>query len=316
LPPTVPLAVAAPAALASFAYLNAKASLFYDWHTLGSGIGAQIRCAIKEKRDRLSLIYVLEEHAKGKLANEVFLVFEGRQWTYKETYETALKYGTWFKTKFGVKSKEVVAMDFMNGEKFLFVWFGLWSIGAKPAFLNYNLTGKALAHCIGVSTARLVLVDPEFQNNIPQEVRDELSSIKFEIFTPELEAEVMCTEAVRVEDSELSENLAQNMAILIYTSGTTGLPKPAIVSWRKVVLSIYLFPEWMGFTKKDNFYTVSIPLSTTLSLTNSYSACRFITHLPLFWVCARPFVLAQHSSLARSSPPRPSGKTCDQTMLP
>jgi acyl-CoA synthetase (AMP-forming)/AMP-acid ligase II len=255
---TVPLAVAAPAALATFAYLNAKASLFYDWNILGSGIGAQIRCAIKEKRDKLNLFYVLEEHAKGKLANKVFIVFEGRKWTFKETYEAALKYGTWFKTKYGVKSKEVVAMDFMNGEKFLFVWFGLWSIGAKPAFINYNLTGKALAHCIGVSTTRLILVDPEVQGNITQEVRDDLPNVKFEIFTPDLEAEVIATNAVRVEDSELSETLAQNMAILIYTSGTTGLPKPAIVSWRKVVLSSYLFPNWMGFTKDDNFYTVSL----------------------------------------------------------
>ena len=53
---TVPLAVTAPAALASFAYLNARASLFYDWHTLGSAISGQIRCAIKEKREQQKFI--------------------------------------------------------------------------------------------------------------------------------------------------------------------------------------------------------------------------------------------------------------------
>lgn len=277
----VPLAVAAPAAAAGLAYLNAKASLFYDFRTLGSGIGGQIRCAIKEKRDKLNLFYVIEEHAKGKLANEVFIVFEGKKWTFKETYDAALKYGTWFKTKYGVKSKEVVAMDFMNGEKFLFVWFGLWSIGAKPAFINYNLTGKALAHCINVSTTRLILVDPQVQDKVTQEVRDELPKVQFEFFTADLEAEVMSTEAVRVADSELTETLAQNMAILIYTSGTTGLPKPAIVSWRKVVISSYLIPNWMGFTKKDNFYTVSLLVPAPLSFTNSCSACHFITRQPL-----------------------------------
>lgn len=254
---TVPLALSVPAAAAGLAYLNARTSLFYDWQTIGNGIGAQIRCAIKEKKDRLNGFYVLEDHAKGKLANNVFLIYEGKQWTYKETYEIALKYGTWFKTKYGIKSKEVVAMDFMNSEKFIFIWFGLWAIGARPAFINYNLTGKALTHCVGVSTSRLLLVDPQVQDNVTQEVRDELSNVQFEILTPDLEAEVMSTDGIRVPDSERSETLGQNMAILIYTSGTTGLPKGAIVSWRKVVITMYLFPNWMGFTSKDVFYTVS-----------------------------------------------------------
>ena len=124
-----------------------------------------------EKKDRLSTFYILEEHAKGKLANKVFLIYEGKQWTYKETYENALKYGTWLKTKYGVKSKEIVAMDFMNSDKFIFLWFGLWAIGAKPAFINYNLTGKALAHCVNVSTSRLLFVDPQVLENVTQEVR-------------------------------------------------------------------------------------------------------------------------------------------------
>lgn len=213
---------------------------------------------MREKKDRLNGFYFLEEHANGKLANELFLIHEGKQWTYKETYEIALKYGTWFKTKYGIKSKEIVAMDFMNGEKFIFVWFGLWAIGAKPAFINYNLTGKALTHCVGVSTSRLLLIDPQVQHNVTQDARDELPNVDFQIFTPELEAEVMSTAAVREPDSERSETLAQNLAVLIYTSGTTGLPKGAVVSWRKMLVSMWLFPDWMGFKSKDVFYTVSL----------------------------------------------------------
>lgn len=275
---TVPLSLAAPAAVAGLAYLNARTSLFYDWQTLGSLLEGQIRCALRQKKDNLNLFYVLEEHAKGKLANNTFLVFEGRRWTYKETYEMALQYGTWFKTKYGIKSKEIVAMDFMNGDKFLFIWLGLWSIGAKPAFINYNLTGKALAHCIRVSTTRLAMIDPQIQGNVTPEVRDELPTVQFEIFTPELESEVAATEGVRVENSERSEDLAQNMAMLVYTSGTTGLPKPAIVSWSKISISSYLFPGWLGFTNKDVFYTVSRVPQIPPALTNfaEYASLSFL----------------------------------------
>lgn len=114
-------------------------------------------------------------------------------------------------------------MDFMNSEKFIFLWLGLWAIGAKPAFINYNLTGKALAHCIRVSTTRLVLVDLEIEHNVTQEVKDELSRVQFETFSPELEAEAMTTKGVREDDAVRAEDKASNMAILIYTSGCVSL---------------------------------------------------------------------------------------------
>lgn len=46
-----------------------------------------------------------------------------------------------------------------NSPDFAFAWVGLLAIGAAPAMINYNLTGKALLGCIEISTAKLVLVD-------------------------------------------------------------------------------------------------------------------------------------------------------------
>jgi acyl-coenzyme A synthetase/AMP-(fatty) acid ligase len=151
---------------------------------------------------------------------------------------------------------EVVAMDFMNSDTFVFLWFGLWSIGAKPAFINYNLAEKALAHCIKVSTARLALIDVNVQGNITQDMQNELPNVQFCIFSSDLEAEVMSTHGVREPDTCRSEKKAEDMAALIYTSGTTGLPKPAVVSWAKANVASVLIPKWMGFTKSDVFYTV------------------------------------------------------------
>lgn len=216
---------------------------------------------LKERWDRLSLFYTLENHAQGKWANEVFLIFEGRQWTFKETYETVLKYGTWFKKNYDVKPKQIVAMDFMNSEKFIFVWFGLWSIGAKPAFINYNLTGKALTHCIRACTTRLILIDTQVQDAVGADVRAELPGVEFVVFTPELEAEVEATEAIRAPDWTRSEDKAQNMAKLVFTSGTTGLPKPAIVSWTKCNVGSMLFPSWTSLARPDIYYTVREPLT-------------------------------------------------------
>lgn len=254
---TVPLSLAAPAATAGLAYLSAKTNFAIDYRTVGSSIKARFWTAMKERRDRLNLFYTLEDYAKGKLANEVFLIFEGRQWTYLETYTTVLRYGTWLQKKHGVKPKQIVAMDFLNSEKFIFIWFGLWSFGAKPAFINYNLSGKPLEHCIRVSTTSLILVDPEVAELVTPDIRNALPNVEFVLFSPDVEAEVMATEGIRAPDSTRSEEKSENMAKLVFTSGTTGLPKPAIVSWMKINVASLLVPKWSSFGRGDIFYTVS-----------------------------------------------------------
>ncbi|OBT50608.1 hypothetical protein VE04_08245 [Pseudogymnoascus sp. 24MN13] len=255
-----PLSVAVPAAAAALAYLNAKGNVGYDYHMVSSFLSAVFRGKWRQFKGRLSLFYILEEAALNpKTANNVYLIFEGRQWTYKQFYGMALKYGTWLKEHHGGKAQAIVAMEFGNSEKFMFMWFGLWAIGARPAFLNYNLTGKALAHCVKVSTARLVVVDPQFSDNITDDLKSDLPGVEFVIFSPDVEAKAECIEPIRSPDEDRFEDKEQNMAILIYTSGTTGLPKPAIVSWIKCIVSSAFPGKWLSLKHPDIFYT-SMPL--------------------------------------------------------
>ncbi|KAJ4990378.1 long-chain fatty acid [Stagonosporopsis vannaccii] len=158
----LPLAI--PAAAAGLAYLNARHGISYDWPMLSSFIPATIGIIRAERRDQLNVFYELEALAQGPRADHPWIIFHGETWTYKQAYDTVLRYGTWLTSK-GVQSGEIVAMDFVNSETFIWIWFGLWSIGAKPAFINYNLTGKSLIHTIKTSTARLVLVDEESKGN-------------------------------------------------------------------------------------------------------------------------------------------------------
>lgn len=250
--------------MATAAYLNARTSFSYDVRLIKSAVKSQLINAIREKRDRLNLFYTLESHALGKQANSVFIIFEGNQYTYKETYDIVLKYGTWLKAKHNIKPKEVVVMDFMNSATFVFVWFGIWAIGAKPAFINYNLTGKALTHCVTSSTARLFLVDAELQGNVDDVVRTTLTGVQIEVMTTEVQGDIMSTVGVREPDAVRSEDKSQNMAALIFTSGTTGLPKPAIVSWTKTNVASVLVPTWASFEKSDIFYTASISMSSIM----------------------------------------------------
>lgn len=274
--PSAPLAVTVPAIAAGLAYLNAKGAVGYDYHLVTSFLSGDFRARWRELKDRISLFYILEEAALNPTtADRVYLIFEGRSWTYKQTYGMALKYGTWLKTHHDVKPKEIVAMEFANSEIFMFMWLGLWAIGARPAFLNYNLTGKALGHCVKVSTARLVIVDPAFEESITDELKGDLPGVEFVTFKPEIEARAESIEPVRSPDQDRSEDKTRNIALLIYTSGTTGLPKPAIVSWLKCIIISEFSHRWMGLKHPDIFYTVSLVAKKSSHYPNNYSVCPY-----------------------------------------
>ncbi|OAX78727.1 hypothetical protein ACJ72_06965, partial [Emergomyces africanus] len=160
----IPLSLAVPAAAASVAYLDARWGVSTDLSVMSALFRSSISRLLAERRDQCNLFYTLERNALDKrTANHPALIYDKQTWTFRELYTTSLRYGTWFKTKYGIKTGDVVAMDFMNSSAFVFMWMGLWSIGAIPAFINYNLAKNSLAHCVKVSTAHIIFVERELQ---------------------------------------------------------------------------------------------------------------------------------------------------------
>lgn len=226
-----------------------------------------MRSSFAERGDRLNAFYILETHALAPAtADKEFLVCNGRSWTFHETYTMALRYAAWFRRVHNVRRKEIVAIDSMNSSNFLFMVLGLWSIGAVPALINYNLTGKPLAHSVRASTAKLLIVDEEVRNCFPPEqlksfassdFRDGKGPVQVVFMTSDVEAQVLEMEAMREDDKVRGGLVPRDMAMLIYTSGTTGLPKPAIVSWKKCWAGGLFFGDWIRLNPSDRFFTVS-----------------------------------------------------------
>lgn len=264
-----PLAIAAPALLAGAAWLNAKTQFSYDLRLVASLTRAGLTVRLNEKLDRVNLFYCLEKHATTRnTSDRSFIVFNGKEWTFKEVYDIVLRYGTWLKKTLAIAPGDVVAIDFMNSAHFVFIWLALWSLGARPAFINYNLMGKPLLHCIKTSTARVVLVDEKCKAQFTPEVLEAVTSPKFRdgkgpvevvFFSEVLEQQILAEEGKREPDSVRSGVEAHEMASLMFTSGTTGLPKAAIVSWYKSTVG-GKFASLMMTKPNDRFYTVGLSL--------------------------------------------------------
>jgi acyl-coenzyme A synthetase/AMP-(fatty) acid ligase len=95
-------------------------------------------------------------------------------YTWAETYANACRYAQ-FMLQRGVQPGKLVAQYMMNRPEFLFVHLGSWSIGSAPAWINYNLAGDALVHCLKVAEAKVIIVDEdEGCRQRIEEVRDRL----------------------------------------------------------------------------------------------------------------------------------------------
>lgn len=254
------------ATLPALSYLDAKYLLSHDLRLIRSFLTSTLEQAIYEKRDRLSLYYLLETVALSPtpaLRDRPFLIYEGTTWSYKEAYDMILRYATWLKERYNIKKGEIVALDFTNKPALIWVWYGLWAIGAKPAMINYNLSGERLLHCVKTSSARLVLVDGEVRGVLEGEEGEKTRKLletdgmerEVVIFDEATERVVGTWRAVRPGDEERGGEKLHNMAMLIYTSGTTGMPKPAIISFQKLHFGAGFASRYICLKSTDVYYT-------------------------------------------------------------
>lgn len=250
--------IAGPALVGAAAYINARCQVYYDLHMLKSILPTVTRSAWWKLRGRLNTFYRLEALATSKSSkNRVFLRFEDQVYTHEQSYDTVLRYSAWLKEHHRIKKGELVALDFQNTDTLIFLLFAVWSLGAIPALINYNLSGSPLEHCVQRSGARLVLVDPVVAANVGDDVQSNLADVKFEIVTPALEAQMLSSDPIRPPDDQREDAMPDDMGALVFTSGTTGLPKAAIVSWAKILVVGGFTSRFIGTRSTDVYYTVS-----------------------------------------------------------
>jgi len=179
-----------------------------------------------ERRERLSPFYCIENHALSPADRDrPYLIYQGREYSYKETYELALKYAAWLRERFNVQKNEIIALDFMNKPAMVWIVLGLWALGAKPALINYNLDGDRLVHCVKISTARLLFIDVEVKKVLEgaegEETRRKLETAgtnrEIVIFDEATERVVETWRGFRPGDEERNGFKLPDMAMLIYT---------------------------------------------------------------------------------------------------
>ncbi|KAI1337140.1 fatty-acyl-CoA synthase [Xylariaceae sp. FL0016] len=203
---------------------------------------------------RILMYHTFEDRAASQQKDDLFLIFEDRQWTYKEFFEALQPVGNWLLKDLGIQKGEVVAVDGTNSPEYLMLWFALEAIGACPAFLNCNLTAKPLVHSIKLSGARYVLADTDIRDLIaPVEEQLAAESVRTVYYNEDIVKTFKDTEKLpkpRQQGLDL-----MGMSSLMYTSGTTGLPKGVIIGRMRELTILHSTQRYLGLKPGDRMYT-------------------------------------------------------------
>jgi len=84
----------------------------------------------------------------AKCPDKVAIIFEDRKMTFRELEELSNKIANLLLASTSLKKGDSMALFLENCPEFIAVYLALSKIGVTAAFINCNLRGKSLAHCI------------------------------------------------------------------------------------------------------------------------------------------------------------------------
>ncbi|KLJ12155.1 hypothetical protein EMPG_09583 [Blastomyces silverae] len=255
--PLTKIAASVAGALAATAYLDAKYLVRHDLS--GGSISAQAKDALqflteRWKQDKTLIYHCLEAHARGENQNNIFLVFEGRTWTFKQFFDDVHRVGNWLMSDLGVQRGELVALDGGNSPEYLLLWFGLESIAACPSFINCNLTAAPLVYCVKLCKARYLLADRETEHLV-QPCEEELKEANVQTIYYDSEFIASLKNSTPTPDSRRAGIRMEDLASLIYTSGTTGFPKATNMVRRKELTTARGVWKYLDLKPGTKMYT-------------------------------------------------------------
>ncbi|WP_336046867.1 long-chain-fatty-acid--CoA ligase [Solibacillus ferritrahens] len=216
--------------------------------------------------------------AYESLPNKVAIHFMGRELTYKELYESAMKFANYLRS-LGVEKGDRVAIMLPNCPQAVIAYYGTMYAGGIVVQTNPLYTERELQYQMADSGAKVILVmdilyprvmkimnETSIENVIVTGIKDYLPFPKNLIYpfiqkkqygfsvkvehsgTNHLFTEVM--KMAKMDKIELDFDFENDLALLQYTGGTTGYPKGVMLTHKNLIANTMMCDAWMYKCKK------------------------------------------------------------------
>ncbi|MBN1470422.1 MAG: AMP-binding protein [Syntrophaceae bacterium] len=219
----------------------------------------------KEIIEDMSWAELIEEKAR-KYGDRTFLIFEDREFTFRQMDENANKVAN-FLLKLGAGKGKGIAIIMGNCPQYLDVFIGSQKIGMYSIPINTSLRGDSLLYIIDHSDAEFVVIDEEFLD-VYKKIAEKIEKKKTVIVNRSIPAGAAAlpqgmlnllevySQPSNKPDVKYDKN---DICFILYTSGTTGLPKGVMYRYGKTTVKLLSIPAIALYKKSDILYT-SLPL--------------------------------------------------------
>ncbi|MCM3720564.1 long-chain-fatty-acid--CoA ligase [Solibacillus isronensis] len=212
------------------------------------------------------------------MPNKVAIHFMGRELTYKELYESALKFANYLHS-LGVEKGDRVAIMLPNCPQAVIAYYGTMYAGGVVVQTNPLYTERELQYQMADSGAKVILVmdilypramkilhETNIENVIVTGIKDYLPFPKNLVYpfiqkkqygfsvrvehsgTNHLFTEIM--KMAKTDKIEQEFDFENDLALLQYTGGTTGYPKGVMLTHKNLIANTLMCDAWMYKCKK------------------------------------------------------------------
>lgn len=191
----------------------------------------------------------------SEVPDKTYLVFQEREWSYKEFDEITNRVAASFLAQ-GAQKGDHIALLIPNSPEFLFCYFGAMKAGCAAVTINTLLKADELDYIINDSNSTLFCTTPHYRKML-EPVWDNLKGIKKLILTSSENKEawpgaLLLDELIAAGDPAYASSVKpDDIASMIYTSGTTGHPKGVLLNHANIIYNSYVAPRYIDLQSDD-----------------------------------------------------------------
>ncbi|GFN75279.1 very long-chain acyl-coa synthetase-like [Plakobranchus ocellatus] len=232
------------------------------------------------------------EEVVAQHPDKIFLVFHKKRFSYATVDSQANRVARVL-TSLGFRAGDTLALIMSNEPAFIWIYLGVQKIGGRIALVNHHLMAEGLRHSIVSCAPKMVLVGDGLDEYLPARVEALEPALDIPVYTynpmsptadtkkgspasglPCFSTLMVNTSADAVSPRLRAEVRLSDPGAFIFTSGTTGLPKPAIITQKKMIVTSHSYSP-VGFSSNEILY-LTLPLyhasALNLALLNVISA--------------------------------------------